>query len=159
MSAGLLMYKLKNGEINVFLVHPGGPFWKNKDEGAWSIPKGELNDNEDALSAAMRETFEETGIKAPDEKEKYIYLGFTKTKSGKVIHAWAFEGDWNGELACTTYVERDDPKRGKLKFPEVDKAAFFPLAEAKKKIHPSQLVFLEQLEKKLKNPKLESSPR
>ncbi len=151
ISAGLVIYRIKR-EIEIFLVHNGGPFWKNKDEGSWSIPKGEINDGEDLLEAAKRELYEETSISAPEDKSKFIYLDTIKTAGGKLIHAWAFEGDWNGLLICRSYVTIENPQNsGKLiKFPEVDKAKFFNIKEAKKKINNKQLAFIERLEKIIK---------
>lgn len=142
-SAGLLMFR-RRSELEVFLVHPGGPFYVNKDEGHWSIPKGELNPQETPMDAALREFNEETGLTPHGE---YIPLGSTILNSGKTIHAWAFEGDWDGMLTkISTFTLEWPPKSGKIKhFPEVDKAGFFTISEAKKKIHPSQSVFLERL--------------
>ncbi|MBI5804257.1 NUDIX domain-containing protein [Candidatus Pacearchaeota archaeon] len=148
-SSGLLMYKFdKDGNLRIFLVHPGGPFWKDKDKGSWSIPKGEIDDGENELfETARRELYEETGIKAPEEKEKYIELGEVTQKSGKVVCAWAFEGDWTGLLMCSIYVEVEWPYKSgkKIKVPEVDKAGFFKVAEAKEKINERQKVFIDKL--------------
>lgn len=151
-SAGLLMYRKKNDKIQVFLVHPGGPFWKNKDLGSWSIPKGEINNGnlslDNLLNTAKREVEEETGIEAPKNKEDYFYLGEIKQKSGKIVHAWAFKGDWHGLLMCQSFVEIEWPyKSGKIiKVPEVDKAEFFYIEEAKKKINPAQREFFDRLQ-------------
>jgi predicted NUDIX family NTP pyrophosphohydrolase len=149
ISAGLLMYRIKKGFLEVFLVHPGGPFWKNKEEGAWSIPKGEVQKNENFLDAAKREFFEETGIKP---EGNFLELGSTKQKSGKIVYAWAFEGDFSDFLLRSNIIEIEyPPKSGKkIKIPEVDKAEFFSLEEAKKKIIPSQIKFLEELEERIK---------
>lgn len=148
-SAGLLMYKKKEGAIKVFLVHPGGPFWKDKDKGVWSIPKGEVEEGEkeDMLIAAMREMKEETGIDAPKERERYSYLGKIKQKAGKIVHCWTFEGDWTGLLMGKSYMTMEIPARsGKfVKFPEVDKAGFFGIEEAKEKINQAQVEFLDKL--------------
>ena len=149
-SAGLLMHKTENNTFYYFLVHPGGPFWKNKDAGAWSIPKGEIEDCEkDELSAAIREMKEETGITA---KEPFTDLGEIKQKSGKIVHAWAFHGDFSGLLLCQSMVEMEfPPKSGKkVKFPEVDRADMFTKEEAKIKINPAQFEFIERLEKIIK---------
>jgi predicted NUDIX family NTP pyrophosphohydrolase len=149
ISAGLLMYRIRDGRLEVFLVHPGGPFWRNKDAAAWSIPKGEIDPNEDFLSAAKREFQEETGIKA---EGTFFPLGNTKLKSGKVVHAWSFEGNCNPATIQSNTVKIEwPPKSGKLQeIPEVDKAAFWPLAEAKVKINPAQIKFLETLEALIK---------
>ena len=148
-SAGLLMYRFRNENLEVFLVHPGGPFWKNKDEGAWSIPKGEVEEGEDVLSAAKREFHEETGTDILSEK--FVPLGIVQLKSGKIVHAWAFEGDWSGLLMCQSFVEIEYPSHSGnfRKFPEVDKASFFSVSVARKKIHPAQRDFIDRLEKEL----------
>ena len=150
ISAGLLMYKFdKEKKLRVFLVHPGGPFWKDKDSGAWSIPKGEVDDNDgkDLLETAKREFREETGIVSPKENEKYFYLGEIEQKNKKIVHAWAFEGDWSGLLMCQSFVEIEWPyKSGKIiKISEVDKADFFTAEKAKEKINPAQFAFIEKL--------------
>ena len=151
-SAGLLMYKLKDSKLYVFIVHPGGPFWKDKDMGAWSIPKGEADNGEktedNLLKVAVREMKEETGIDSPKNEKSYFYLGKIKQKSGKVVHAWAFEGDWSGLLMCQSHVTIEYPyKSGKfIKFPEVDKAGFYTIEEAGKKLNPAQIQFLENLQ-------------
>lgn len=144
------MFRRKNNSLEFFLAHPGGPFFKNKDEGAWTIPKGEVEekDENDLLKTAKREFREETGI---SPKEELIPLGHTTLKSGKIIHAWAFESDWNGLLECQTFVNLEFPaKSGKyIKFPEVDKAGFFPQREALRKINPAQRAFIENLQKRI----------
>ncbi|MDO8508128.1 MAG: NUDIX domain-containing protein [Nanoarchaeota archaeon] len=146
ISSGLLMYKFANSELKVFLVHPGGPFWKNKDEGAWSVPKGEVEENEDFLDTAKREFSEEVGF--IPESDNFIPLGEVVQKSGKIVHCWAFQGDWSGLLMTSSFVTIEYPvKSGKfIKIPEIDKAQFFPIQEARKKINPSQKNFLDRLE-------------
>lgn len=149
VSAGLAMYKIVEGELKVFLVHPGGPFWRGKEEHAWSIPKGEVDgkDNGELFSTAKREFWEETGIHPPKEKSKYLDLGSVDL-AHKKVHAWAFEGDWNGLLMCQTFVEMVIPHTGKkIKFAEIDKAGFFSVEEVKKKINKNQYLFVERLEK------------
>lgn len=154
-SSGLLLYKIKNNVLKVFLVHPGGPFWKDKDKGTWSIPKGEIDDNdfseENLFKNAIRELKEETGISVSEEKEKYLSLGSVTQKSGKIVHGWAYEGDWTGLLMCQSFVEIEwPPKSGKkMKIPEVDKADFFTLEKAKEKVNPAQIELIENLEKYL----------
>ena len=141
------MYKIENNVVYYFLVHPGGPFWKNKDAGAWSIPKGEIEDHENnELETAIREMKEETGITA---KEPFIDLGEIKQKSGKIVHCWAFQGDFSGLFLCQSMVEMEFPPESgkKIKFPEVDKAEMFAKEEAKNKILPAQYEFIERLEK------------
>ncbi len=145
-SAGLLMYRTVNGQIEVFLVHPGGPFWKNRDQGAWSIPKGEYTEDEDPLDAAQREFQEETGFAA---RGPYSPLEPIRLKSGKRVLAWAFAGDGDpGRVKSNSFRLEWPPKSGQwADFPEVDRAAWFSLSEARLKIHPEQISFLEQLKK------------
>ena len=145
-SAGLLLYRLTTGKLEVLLVHPGGPFWANKDAEAWSIPKGEFEENEEALNAAMRETEEELGIKV---EGKFIELSPVKQKSGKLIFAWTLERDVDiTKFTSNTFEIEWPPHSGKTQsFPEVDKAAWLTIAEAKGKINPGQSGLLDQLEK------------
>ncbi len=145
-SAGLLMYEREKGELKFLLGHPGGPFFEKKDEGAWSIPKGEAEEAEDLLETAKREFFEETGIKP---KEPFIYLGEIKQKSGKIVHCWAFEGKFPGMMLRQHMFKMEwPPKSGKFQeFPELDKAEMFSKEDAGKKINPAQLDFIERLEK------------
>ena len=111
------MYKVIDGTLKVFIGHPGGPFWKGKDEGAWSIPKGEIEEGEsDLLKVAIREMKEETGINAPENSDNYLCLDSVVQKSGKRVYAWAFEGDWSGLLMGSSYVEMEY-HGGKIKFP------------------------------------------
>ena len=143
-SAGILLYRFNKKKLEVFLVHPGGPFWKNKDEGAWSIPKGELDENEDALKAAMREFKEETGISVSGD---FIPLNTVKLKSGKLVQAWALEKDIDAAIIkSNTFLLEWPPKSGKkIDVPEIDKAEWFTIPEAKKKINTGQLPLLEEL--------------
>jgi len=149
-SAGLMLYRRINGIIEVFLVHPGGPFWKNKDEGAWSIPKGEFDVNEEPLDAATREFFEETGIQVSGE---FLELKSIKQKGGKIVFAWALEKDIDANTITSNLFEIEWPPRsGKFQnFPEVDRAAWFTIDEAKKKINAMQVAFLKELLLKLEN--------
>ena len=144
ISAGLLMYRTRNGALVVLLVHPGGPFWRTKDLGAWSIPKGETEIDEDPLLAARREFKEETGF-AP--RGDFISLGDVRLKSGKIIHAWAFQGDCDPTLLKSNVFSLEwPPKSGKfIDVPEVDQAAFFSMAVARTKINPAQATFLDRL--------------
>lgn len=137
ISAGLLMYRIKDGILEVFLVHPGGPFFKNKPR-IWGIPKGELHDAEDKHAAAKREFSEETGIKLHDNVV-YRELGFTVNPSGKIIYAWAFE---DGTFDPNKLVSNPS----KFGWPEIEKGDYFPLSEAKKIIFPAQEEFLLRLE-------------
>ena len=137
-SAGILIYKFVNKYLRLFIVHPGGPFWKDKDEGAWSIPKGEVEQGEEnLLDVARRELKEETGIIVDGN---FIDLGEIKQKSGKIVKAWAIEGDWSGLLMCQSFVEVEWPYKSgkKIKIPEVDRAGFFSIDDVKRKINPSQ---------------------
>lgn len=148
LSAGLLMYRLRDGQLEFFLVHPGGPFWAGKDEGAWTIPKGEPNEAEDLLAAACREFKEETGF---EPAGPYIPLTPVRQKGGKVVHAWAFRGDCDpAAVRSNTFKARSPPGSGEWRtFPEVDRAGFFPLEEASIKINPGQRPLLTELKQKL----------
>ncbi|MGQ9687487.1 MAG: NUDIX domain-containing protein [Desulfobaccales bacterium] len=143
-SAGLLLYRRRRGRLEVFLVHPGGPFWAQKDAGAWSIPKGLFEPPEDALTAACREFREETGFTASGP---FVPLKPQKQKSGKIIQVFACEGEVAPEkLQSNTFTLEWPPHSGKLaEFPEVDRGAWFSLEEAKEKIQPGQSGFLEEL--------------
>jgi predicted NUDIX family NTP pyrophosphohydrolase len=145
-SAGILMYRRKNENIEVLLVHPGGPFWKNKDTAAWSVPKGEYNDDEEPLAAAKREFEEEVGIPVDG---KFIELDPVKQNPTKIVTAFATEGDMDaGNIKSNTIQTEWPPKSGKMiEIPEVDKAGWFTIEEAKEKILPGQVGLLEQLEK------------
>jgi predicted NUDIX family NTP pyrophosphohydrolase len=151
LSAGLLMYRRRNRALEVFLVHPGGPLWKNKDESAWSIPKGEYSDGEDPLEAANREFREETGFEPGSE---LIPLGEIRQPSGKIISAWAFEGDCDpAGLHSNTFSIEWPPKSGQIReFPEVDRAVWFPVEVARTKLLKGQLPFLDKLILKLQAP-------
>jgi predicted NUDIX family NTP pyrophosphohydrolase len=148
-SAGLLMYRFRQGTLEVFLVHPGGPFWVDKDEGAWSIPKGEYGPGEDPFEVARREFQEETSFVAVG---KFSPLTPLKQSSGKLISAWAFEGDCNGEaIRSNTFSLEWPPRSGRVQeFPEVDRAAWFPVDHAKEKIRDGQRGFIEELANMLK---------
>ncbi len=151
LSAGIIAYR-KNMDDNfeVLLVHPGGPFFKNKDAGTWSIPKGEYIDGEDALAAAKREFEEETGNALPDNE--FIQLAPVKIKSGKIISAWAVEANFNECFISSSFFEMEWPPRsGKIQsFAEIDKAEWLTLKEAKHKINAGQGNLVEQLERILK---------
>jgi predicted NUDIX family NTP pyrophosphohydrolase len=144
-SAGLLMYRKRSGSIQVLLAHPGGPFFLNKDEGAWSIPKGEIESDEDHLAAALREFEEETGVKPSGP---FTALAAVKQKGGKVVHAWTFEGDCDpGALVSNTFTMEWPRKPGRqAEFPEIDKAEFFGLDTARRKINAGQVGLIDQLE-------------
>ena len=144
-SAGILFFKQKEKKVQVFLVHPGGPFWKNKDEGSWSIPKGEFTNEEDPLHAACREFEEETGHKI---KGNFIPLKSVKQKSGKQIYAWACEGEIDAASITSNTVTIEWPPKTKKKitFPEVDKGEWFTIKDAITKINVAQISFLNELE-------------
>jgi predicted NUDIX family NTP pyrophosphohydrolase len=144
MSAGLLMYRRRQGGLEVFLIHPGGPFWSKKDTGSWSIPKGEYTPTEDPLDVARREFQEETSFKASGE---FIPLTPRKQPSGKIITVWAFEGDCNAwAIKSNTFLTEWPPRSGRQQeFPEVDRADWFSISVAKEKIIKGQSGFLDEL--------------
>ena len=144
ISAGLLVYRLRNGNIEVLLVHPGGPFWRTKDLGAWSIPKGEADEGEDLLAAARREFREETGHELASAATP---LTPVRQKGGKRVHAWALEGDIDADaIVSNTFSMEWPPRSGRMQeFPEVDRAAWFELAEAARRILPAQQPLLREL--------------
>jgi predicted NUDIX family NTP pyrophosphohydrolase len=144
-SAGILLYRLGGGEPEVLLVHPGGPFWANKDEGAWSIPKGEYDDGEDAQVAARREFHEETGTELPPGA--LADLGSVRQKSGKQVAAWAAEGDLDAAGVTSNTFELEWPPRSgqRQAFPEIDRAEWFGIDEAREKLNPAQTAFLDRL--------------
>jgi predicted NUDIX family NTP pyrophosphohydrolase len=145
-SAGMVLFR-RTAErgLEVFLAHPGGPFWKNKDEGAWTIPKGLVDEGETPLDAARREFREETGI-AP--REPFLPLGDIRQKAGKRVHAWAWEGDADA-ATVTSNVMRTEWPRGSgrmITFPEVDRCAWFPADEARERMNAAQAEFVARLE-------------
>ncbi len=138
-SAGLLLYRLKDGVLEVFLVHPGGPFWAHKDLGAWSIPKGEFESGEEPLDAARREFTEETSLTVAGD---FAPLKPLKQPSGKIVYAWALKGDADpARVRSNSFVFKG------REYPEVDRAAWFSLSEARRKMLPGQLGFLAELER------------
>jgi len=143
-SAGLLLFRTRGGELEVLLVHPGGPFWAKKDEGAWSIPKGEINEGEDPLAAARREVQEELGA-APDGK--FIPLAPVRQAGGKVVLAWAIEADIDpAAITSNTFQLEWPPRSGRQQtFPEVDRAAWFTISEARSKILRGQVPLMDAL--------------
>ena len=143
-SAGILLYRTRETELEVFLVHPGGPFWARKDLGAWSIPKGELAPGEDALAAAQREFHEETGFRAESVCEP---LGEVKQAGGKIVYAWAAPGDCDPAALRSNLCEIEWPPRSgrRMSIPEVDRGAWFSLTDARERILKGQQPFLDRL--------------
>ena len=144
-SAGLLLYRFCEGVLEVFLIHPGGPFWEKKDIGAWSIPKGELDAGEEAFEAARREFEEETGFRP---EGVFRELRPVRQRSGKIVHAWAVEGNCDSRaIRSNTFAMEWPPRSGRQQeFPEVDRAGWFAVDLAKEKILEGQRGLLEQLE-------------
>jgi predicted NUDIX family NTP pyrophosphohydrolase len=147
-SAGLLMYRIQDGKLQVLLAHPGGPFFKNKDEGSWTIPKGEIEFGEDMLEAAKREFEEETGV---SPNGPFVALTPIKQKSGKIVHAWAFQGDCDPhEIVSNTFTMEWPPKSGRrMEFPEIDKGDFFDVDTASRKIKAAQMALVEECQHKV----------
>jgi predicted NUDIX family NTP pyrophosphohydrolase len=145
-SAGILIYRVENGVLEVLLIHPGGPFWQKKEDGAWSIPKGEVAEKEDALDAACREFKEETGF---DCGGPFLKLTPVKQSSRKTIHTWAAEGNYDpAALQSNAFSIEWPPRSGQIQyFPEADRAEWFTIPEARKKILKGQLPLLNELEK------------
>ena len=148
VSAGLLMYRVREEHLEVLLAHPGGPYFVRKDDGVWSLPKGEVDPGEDLLDAARREFFEETGL-APHGP--YLSLGAVKYRNHKVVHAWAFEDDCDPAGIVSNTFEMEWPRgSGRvIEVPEIDRAGWFGLDEGQQKILPAQRTFLFNLEAKL----------
>jgi predicted NUDIX family NTP pyrophosphohydrolase len=141
------MFRRTVGQLELLLVHPGGPFFRNKDSGAWTIPKGEVAEGEELLDRAKVEFREELGIE-PIEPAKWIELGTIKQKGGKTVHAWAFEGDLPEDfaLASNTFPMEWPPRSGRMQeFPEIDRAEFFRMELAREKINQAQIGFLNRL--------------
>ncbi len=145
-SAGLLLFRRSSAGLEVLVVHPGGPFWARKDLGAWSLPKGEYDDDEDPAVCARREFAEELGTAPPDGE--LLDLGEVRLKSGKVVVAWAVEGDLDtAEIVSNTFETEWPPRSGRRQeFPEVDRAEWFGPAEARAKLNPAQAEFVDRLE-------------
>jgi predicted NUDIX family NTP pyrophosphohydrolase len=150
VSAGILLYRIRDGVPEVLLVHPGGPFFVKKDAGAWGIPKGLIDEGEDPLAAARREFEEETGFKA---EGAVLPLAPVQQKGGKIVHAWAMEGDCDPEkIQSNTFMLEWPPRSGRQQeFPEVDRAGWFSVGEAKQWINPAQAGFLDELERALRS--------
>lgn len=143
-SAGLVMFRVHDNRLEVLIVHLGGPFWARKDEGAWFISKGEIEQGEDEFAAAKREFREETGI---EPRGEFIALGTVKHKGGKIVHAWAFEGDCDpSSIRSNTFTIEWPPRSGKRQeFPEVDRAQFVSVQQAKAKMSPAEFELIDRL--------------
>ena len=146
VSAGLLMYRKIEDTLQVLLVHPGGPFFRNKDAGAWSIPKGEPKSGEDLLECARREFAEEIGVTPPGS---FVKLTPVKQKGGKVVHAWAVEGECDPSVVVSNMFAMEWPPRSgrRMEFPEIDRAEFFDITMAKEKINIGQVPLIDELER------------
>ena len=144
VSAGILLYRLSANGPEVFLVHPGGPFWAKRDLGSWSVPKGEVDGDEDLLEAARREFYEETGARI---EGTFVELAPAPQPSGKVVHAWMVEGDVDAAAITSNMFSMEwPPKSGVTReFPEIDRGGWFTVAEAREKLLPGQLPLLDQL--------------
>jgi predicted NUDIX family NTP pyrophosphohydrolase len=159
LSAGLLMYRFVDNEFEFFLIHPGGPFYQKKNEGVWSIPKGLPDEGEDLLLTAQREFLEETGI---TPSPPFIPLGTARTKSGKLIHAWAFSGNWNSAdgIKSNTFSLEWPPRSGnRIDVPEADRANWFCYEEAAILINIQQRIFLDRLVEMKSTHQLETRSR
>ena len=145
VSAGLLLFRRRDGRLEVLLAHPGGPFWANRDAGAWTVPKGLVEPGEDLLSAARREFAEETGLR-PDGP--FLPLGDVRQKAGKVVYAWACEGDADpSQLTSNLMSVEWPPGSGKrVEFPEVDRCEWFDPVEARERLNPAQVAFVDRLD-------------
>jgi predicted NUDIX family NTP pyrophosphohydrolase len=143
VSAGWLMYRIQDGKFQVLLAHPGGPLFKNKDEGDWTIPKGEIEPGEDLLEAAKREFPEETGITPTGA---FIALTLIQQKGGKIVHAWAFKGDCDPSAIVSNNFTMEWPPRSgrRMEFPEIDRAEFFDVAVATRKIKTAQMTLIDE---------------
>lgn len=150
ISAGLLLFRQMNGTLEVFLAHPGGPFWAKRDQGAWTVPKGVINDGEDPLAAAQREFQEETGV-VPNPP--FLPLGSVRQRAGKTVHAWAWEGDADASTITSNTMRCEWP-RGSGRYvvvPEIDRCEWFDPETARRKINPAQVEFIDRLEAALRS--------
>jgi predicted NUDIX family NTP pyrophosphohydrolase len=147
-SAGLLLFRRGPSGLELFLAHPGGPFWQRRDTGAWTIPKGLAEEGEDPLAAACREFEEETGV---TPQRPFIPLGSVRQKAGKVVHAWAWEGDADPARVTSNIMETEWPRGSgrRLTFPEVDRCAWFDPRAARVRINPAQATLIDRLEAEL----------
>ena len=146
-SAGIMLFRFVEGAPQVLLIHPGGPYWTKKDEGAWSIPKGEAEEGEDLCDCALREMGEELGPAAAVDASSLLELGTVRQKGGKVVHAWAAEADFDpAQLDSNTFTMEWPPRSGvQREFPEADRAEWLDPGAAKRKINPAQTAFVDRL--------------
>lgn len=144
-SAGLLLFRWRGSLLEVFLAHPGGPFWSRRDAGAWTIPKGQVDAGEEALATARREFEEETGVWPTGP---FLPLGSIRQKAGKTVHAWAWEGDADAASIVSNTIEIEWPRGSgrRMEIPEVDRCAWFDIAAAREKLNPAQVALLDRLE-------------
>jgi len=151
VSAGLLLYRQSRGRLELFLAHPGGPFWSRRDAGAWTIPKGAVNEGESLMDAACREFTEETGV---TPSGPYLALGSIRQRSGKTVHAWAWQGDADPDSIVSNTTTSEWPRGSgrRLTYPEIDRCAWFEPEAARGKLNPAQSAFVERLESALANP-------
>lgn len=147
VSAGLLLYRRRDGAVQVLIAHPGGPLFRKRDAGAWTLPKGLVEPGEDLLATAEREFKEETGFATPGAPGEYLSLGHVRQKSGKIVHAWAFEGDCDPSALVSNPCELEWPhKSGRIiRFPELDRAKFVSPEDAKDLLNPAQVAFVTRL--------------
>jgi len=152
-SAGILLFRRNGGETEFLLIHPGGPFWAKKDSGSWSIPKGQIEDGEEARACAIRELEEELGPVPELDREQLIELGAIRQKAGKVVEAWAAQADFDpADLVSNTFTIEWPPRSGReQEFPEVDRAEWFGIEAAREKILPAQAEFLDRLSERLES--------
>jgi predicted NUDIX family NTP pyrophosphohydrolase len=145
VSAGILLFRRRHGVLEIFLAHPGGPFWTNRDKGAWTIPKGGVEDGENALTSAIREFEEETGVHPTGP---FLSLGSIRQKAGKTVQAWAWEGDADECAVTSNTTEIEWPRRSgrRITVPEVDRCGWFDPAAARAKLNPAQAEFVDRLE-------------
>lgn len=148
VSAGLLLFRRAGGRLEIFLAHPGGPFWVRRDEGAWTIPKGGVESGEDPLDAARREFIEETGITPSGE---FIPLGSVRQRAGKIVHAWAWEGDADAATITSNMTQTEWPRGSgrRITYPEVDRCGWFSPEEARQRMNPAQAAFIDRLQQHL----------